>query len=190
MKPEQGGRIAALVQRGALEIGPWYVLSDLLIPSRRIAAAESGGGRRATRRASGRRLEVLYSPDAFGHPAELPALAAEFGIQWAVIRRGLGTAGRTGPRFYRWEAPGAAERCWSITCPPAVTTSPSICAEPRTIWRGWAADAAASWSTAPLTIEIAVFLGADHHAMVRDIGRLRDRSPGAGAGAPGADQRT
>src|SRR5256885_6381260 len=38
----------------------------------------------------GGRLDVLYSPDAFGHPAAWPTLAREFGIRYGVVWRGLG----------------------------------------------------------------------------------------------------
>src|SRR5688500_19811227 len=92
VRPGQEGHLAALVDRGALEIGPWYILSDLLIPAavslRRNLELGAGDAARF-----GQRLVVLSSPDAVGHPAELPALAAEFNLRRAVVRRGLGRPG-------------------------------------------------------------------------------------------------
>src|SRR5207237_1811724 len=87
-RPEREGDVKALVKTGRLQVGPWYVLADELIPSGEslvpnlllvAADAERLGGR----------LDVLYSPDAFGHPAVWPALAREFGIRYAALRRGL-----------------------------------------------------------------------------------------------------
>src|SRR5205823_13279302 len=48
------------------------------------------------------RIDVLYSPDAFGHPAAWPTVAREFGIRYGVVWRGLG--GETGQErdLYRW----------------------------------------------------------------------------------------
>src|SRR6185295_6293438 len=86
---------------------PWYVLSDLLIPSAASLRRNLAEGARDAARFGGR-LDVLYSPDAFGHPAALPTLAAEFGLRRAVVRRGLGRPGGKDRDLYRWEAPDGA----------------------------------------------------------------------------------
>src|SRR5207302_1622491 len=71
VRPERETDIKALVKTGRLQVGPWYVLPDEQIPSGEglvrnlllgAADAERWGGR----------LDVLYSPDAFGHPAAWP----------------------------------------------------------------------------------------------------------------------
>lgn len=172
IRPENEPRIAALVRRGGLEIGPWYVLSDLLIPS--LASLRrnlSEGARDAAR--FGRRLDVLYSPDAFGHPAGLPGLAAEFGLRWAVIRRGLGRPGGKDRDLYRWESGGSSVLVYHL---PAGGYDVAIeLAEAG-------AELAPRW--APLrrelveragSTQIAVFLGADHHAMVPHVSGLREQ---------------
>lgn len=172
VKPENGKRIAALVQRGALEIGPWYVLSDLLIPSAESLRRNLAEGMRDAQR-FGRRVDVLYSPDAFGHPAELPKLAAEFGIKWAVIRRGLGRPGGRDRDLYRWEAP-TGERLLVYHLPAAGYDVAIDLGEPGVdLGRTWAPIRQQLIDRA-VCDQIAVFLGADHHAMVRDVGRLRD----------------
>lgn len=173
VKPENEARIAALVKRGALEIGPWYVLSDLLMPSAESLRRNLAEGIRDAR-PFGRRLDVLYSPDAFGHPAELPRLAAEFGIKWAVIRRGLGRPGGLDRDLYRWEAAGG-EKLLVYHLPAAGYDVAIDLADPG-------ADLERTWLPIRRELvdravcdQIAVFLGADHHAMVRDVARLRDR---------------
>src|SRR4051795_12809635 len=87
VRPERQSQAADLVRAGRLQVGPWYVLADELIPSGeslirnllvgQIDSAHLGGG-----------ADVLYSPDAFGHPAVWPTMAAEFGIRYGVIWRG------------------------------------------------------------------------------------------------------
>ena len=180
VKPENEARIEALVRRGALEIGPWYVLSDLLIPCAASLRRNLAEGLRDAR-PFGRRLDVLYSPDAFGHPAELPKLAAEFGIKWAVIRRGLGRPGGRDRDLYRWEAP-TGERLLVYHLPAAGYDVAINLAEPG-------ADLERAWPPIRRELvdratcdQIAVFLGADHHAMVRDVARLRDRLQALEAG--------
>jgi len=172
VRPHQEGRIAAQVQRGALEIGPWYILSDLLIPSATSLRRNLELGAADAERL-GRRLDVLYSPDAFGHPAELPVLAAEFGIRRAVVRRGLGRPDGLDRDLYRWEASGA-KHLLVYHLPAdgydlAIGLADSEQLEPR-----WAAIRRELTGRA-VTTQIAVFLGADHHAMVRDLAGLRAR---------------
>src|SRR5581483_10043045 len=57
----------------------------------------------------GGRLDVLYSPDAFGHPAAWPALAREFGMKAGVVWRGLGGEPGQERDLYRWRAPDGRE---------------------------------------------------------------------------------
>ena len=173
VRPEQQARLAALVARGALEIGPWHVLSDLLMPSAASLRRNLAEGIRDAR-PFGRRLDVLYSPDAFGHPAELPKLAAEFGMRWGVIRRGLGRPGGMDRDLYRWEAPGG-ERLLVYHLPAGgydlavdLGRSGSDLEQRWTPIRRELVDRAVS-------DQIAVFVGADHHAMTRDLAGLRDR---------------
>src|SRR5207249_4370995 len=85
--PEQEAEIRTLVKSGRLQIGPWYVLADELIPSGEALVRNLLLGAADAERLGGR-LDVLYSPDAFGHPAVWPTLAREFGIRAGVVWRG------------------------------------------------------------------------------------------------------
>jgi 2-O-(6-phospho-alpha-D-mannosyl)-D-glycerate hydrolase len=179
VRPEQEPRIAALVRRGALEIGPWYVLSDLLIPcgsSLRRNLAE--GARDAAR--FGRRLAVLYSPDAFGHPACLPELAREFGMRWGVVRRGLGRPSGNDRDLYRWESSGASLLVHHLPA-GGYDLAIGLAAAGETLARCWAPLRSELVARA-VGDQIAVFLGADHHPMPRDVSglcaRLQALEPG------------
>lgn len=173
LRPGHEERIAIQVRRGALEVGPWYVLSDLLIPSAASLRRNLAEGARDAAR-FGKRLDVLYSPDAFGHPAELPALAAEFGIRRAVVRRGLGRPGGADRDLYRWKAPGGESML--------TYHLPASGYDRAVELTGPAADLELAWRPIrrelverAVTSEIAVFLGADHHAMPGDVADLRRR---------------
>src|ERR1043166_5751474 len=175
IKPENEARIAALVRRGALEIGPWYVLSDLLIPSADSLRRNLEQGKLDAER-FGRRLDVLYSPDAFGHPGSLPSIAAQFGIHRAVIRRGLGRPLGRDSDLYHWEAEDES-RLLVHHLPAAGYDAAIDLIHARTD-----AELARTWEpirnglvARALTDQIAVFLGADHHAMAPDVRRLRGR---------------
>ena len=168
VRPEQEARVRAQVERGALEVGPWYVLSDLLIPSLHSLRKNLEEGARQAGRL-GRRLDVLYSPDAFGHPAVLPRLAAEFGLRWAVVRRGLGKPGD----LYRWEAP-TGESVLTYHLPKSGFDGAMTLLGPGDLTRLWAPLRRELVERA-VTDQIAVFLGADHHAMAADVSGLCKR---------------
>src|SRR5919109_5428942 len=89
VRPEMEKRVRGLVASGRLQVGPWYVLADELVPSGESLVRNLLVGRADAERFGGR-LDVLYSPDAFGHPAIWPVLAAEFGVRCGVLWRGLG----------------------------------------------------------------------------------------------------
>ena len=173
VRPEHESRVAALVRCGALEIGPWYVLSDLLIPSAASLRRNLEEGARDAAR-FGRRMEVLYSPDAFGHPAGLPRLAAESGLRWAVIRRGLGRPLGADRDLYRWEA-ATGESVLVHNLPAAgYDAAIALAGAGAGLARAWA-RVRRELAGRAVTDQIAVFLGADHHAMVPDVTGLAAR---------------
>ena len=65
VRPEQRARVARFVRDGRLQVGPWYVLADELIPSGESLVRNLLLGRADAERLGGR-TDVLYSPDAFG----------------------------------------------------------------------------------------------------------------------------
>ena len=92
VRPERRDEIAARLRDGSLEAGPWYVLADELIPSGESLVRNLLLGRAVLRQLGASSPQVLYSPDAFGHPAMLPAIAAGFGMPLIVLWRGYGGA--------------------------------------------------------------------------------------------------
>jgi alpha-mannosidase len=162
VRPEQEFRVQELVRAGRLQIGPWYVLADELIPSgesliRNLLLGQADADR------FGARTDVLYSPDAFGHPAVWPQLAGEFGMRFGVIWRGIG--GELGQErdLYRWRGPDGREVLLYHLPPGGYEIGAALPADAELLQAEWARVRAAVVPRAS-TRQVAVFVGADHHA--------------------------
>lgn len=170
--PGARGTIEALVRRGQLAIGPWYVLADELIPSG-VSLARNLAIGLAMSREFGPDTPVLYSPDAFGHPAGLPDLAARFGIRWAVVWRGLGRPGGVERDLYRWRGDGGAV-VLTHHLPPQGYEAGVDLADSRGLAGRWATLRSQLVARA-IGTEIAIPVGADHHAPALDLAGLAAR---------------
>jgi len=173
-RPEREGDVKALVKTGRFQVGPWYVLADELIPSGESLIRNLLLGAADAERLGGR-LDVLYSPDAFGHPAVLPTLAREFGLKYGVLWRGLG--GRPGQErdFFRWRGSGGDSReilLWHL--PPEGyeigAALPGAGARLPDLWT----QVRATLVQRAAGKHIPLFVGADHHAPHPALARLRD----------------
>ena len=171
-RPDRENDVKTLVKTGRLQIGPSYVLADELIPSGESLIRNLLLGSADAERLGGR-LDVLYSPDAFGHPAVLPTLAREFGLKYGVLWRGLG--GKPGQEhdFFRWRGPDSREiLLWHL--PPAGyeigAALPGAGARLPDIWT----QVRATLVQRAAGKHIPLFVGADHHAPHPTLARLRD----------------
>ncbi|HEX9611835.1 MAG TPA: glycoside hydrolase family 38 C-terminal domain-containing protein [Gemmatimonadales bacterium] len=171
-RPERDADIRALVKTGRLQVGPWYVLADEQVPSGEAMIRNLLLGGADAERLGGR-LDVLYSPDAFGHPPVLPSLAREFGIKYAVVWRGLGGEPGQERDFYRWRAPdGRDVLLWHL--PPAgYEIGAALAADALALAPEWARVRTALVERAA-TKHVAVFIGADHHATHAGVSRVRE----------------
>jgi hypothetical protein len=106
VRPERAPLLHAALREGRLEAGPWYVLADMLMPSGEALVRNLLEGTRTVHEAWGEAPRVLYSPDAFGHCAAGPVLAAGFGLRVAILWRGLGGPGHPPQTVVRWSHAG------------------------------------------------------------------------------------
>ncbi len=172
IQPEWMPRVARAVARGQLEVGPWYVLADELVPSGESLVRNLIQGARDSA-ALGGRMAVLYSPDAFGHPAILPTLAREFGIGAAVVWRGLVNPDGIDRDLYRWRGPdGSAVALYHLPA-QGYEIGVDLAGANDQLTERWRAIRSQLVDRA-VTSHVAIFVGADHHAPVRDPGALRD----------------
>lgn len=100
IRPEQEDRLGRHIKDGRLLVGPWYVLSDEFLVSGESLVRNLLLGRRIASR-YGRPMDVGYLPDTFGHPSQMPQVLAGFGMDSAVLYRGV----QTDRSEFFWEAP-------------------------------------------------------------------------------------
>jgi mannosylglycerate hydrolase len=166
VRPDMRTRIAARVDDGRLAVGPWYVLADELLAGDEPLVRNLLVGRRRAAELGGW-LAVGYSPDAFGHPASLPAILAGFGIGRAVLWRGCGDVAPDAD-LLRWQAvDGSAVLVHRL---PAAgyeygAELPSDAARARARWRTLE-QVLGPRATVPVLL---VMNGADHHALQPDL---------------------
>src|SRR5437667_3310887 len=160
-RPEREGDVKALVKTGRLQVGPWYVLADELIPSGESLVRNLLFGA-ADAEHWGARLDVLYSPDAFGHPGILPTLAREFGLRSGVVWRGLGGERGQERDRYRWGGPdGKGILLWHLP-PQGYEIGAALPADANRLPGAWAAgrEALGPRAAGP---HLPLVGGADHH---------------------------
>jgi alpha-mannosidase len=109
VRPECRAALGERLRSRLLEAGPWYVLADELIPSGEALVRNLLAGRAILRSLGAEPPPVLYSPDAFGHPAALPTIARGFGCATVILWRGFGGSGHGASDAFHWRAPDGAE---------------------------------------------------------------------------------
>ncbi|MFW6724405.1 glycosyl hydrolase-related protein [Streptomyces sp. MAR4 CNY-716] len=128
IRPDLAARLRTHAADGRLTIGPWHVLADNQLVSgenliRNLLAARRHAGATPLSR-------IGYSPDAFGHPADLPRILAGFGMDTALVWRGAPPAHAR----FRWRSPDGSEvfavnqgyHAAEVLWPPQSTADPAV----------------------------------------------------------------
>ena len=102
IRPSERGRLAALNAAGRLSMGPWYTLPDEFLVSGETLVRDLQLGT-SIAEGFGGSMPVGYLPDMFGHVSQMPQILAGFGLDDAVVWRGV-PAAIDAPAFW-WEAP-------------------------------------------------------------------------------------
>ena len=102
VRPEEADRLRRLSGEGRLSMGPWYVLPDEFLVSGETLVRDLQLGI-ATAERFGGAMQVGYLPDMFGHIAQMPQLLRLFGLEHAVVWRGVPLSIEA-PAFW-WQAP-------------------------------------------------------------------------------------
>lgn len=170
VRPERRDDLGARLRDGSLEAGPWYVLADELIPSGESLVRNLLAGRAVLGALGATAPRVLYSPDAFGHPAMLPAIAAGFGMPLIVLWRGYGGAQHPRGDLARWRAPDGSSAILYHLSPDGYELGASLPLDEQSSRDRWSALRAV---LAPRATVRHVLLpnGADHHAKQADRAR-------------------
>jgi len=102
VRPEREKELHRLISHGRILIGPWYVMPDEFLVSGESLVRNLLEGRRTGAR-FGPVMSVGYIPDPFGHVAQMPQILTGFGIDSAVLWRGVGRSLQHTEAY--WEAP-------------------------------------------------------------------------------------
>src|SRR4051794_15205270 len=171
VRPERAPDVRELVRAGQLQLGPWYVLADELIPSGESLVRNLLIGKRDAEQFGGR-TNVLYSPDAFGHPAIWPQLAGEFDIRFGVVWRGVGGEPGQERDLYRWRGPDGREVLLYHLPPDGYEVGAALPADSERLPRVWARIRSTLVERAA-SHQVAILVGADHHAAHPEILKLQ-----------------
>jgi mannosylglycerate hydrolase len=88
IKPENTGRLKALIAAGRIQVGPWYIQPGEFSPDGESLVRNILIGKRIAEE-FGKSMMVGYLPDSFGHSGQMPHILNGFGITSAVVMRGV-----------------------------------------------------------------------------------------------------
>jgi len=104
IKHKNKKKIKKYIRDGRILIGPWYVAADEFLPGNESLIRNLFLGQKISNEYGGTAI-VGYLPDQFGHISQMPQVLNGFGIESAVIWRGIGMSmGASGSEFI-WESP-------------------------------------------------------------------------------------
>jgi len=157
VRPERAEEIRQLVASGRLLIGPWYVLPDEFLVDGEALVRNLLRGHRLGRQFGGV-MKVGYLPDPFGHIAQMPQLLRGFGIDTAVVWRGVGEDLRHSE--FLWRAPDGSE-VLAVYLPEGYDNAVRIPAEPGPLLEliGHIRETLEPWATT----EYLLLLNGDDH---------------------------
>ena len=104
IRPERRRDLAEACRAGRIGVGPWYVQPDSLLPSGETHVRNLLEGRLVAEQL-GPCSTQAYTPDSFGHPAQMPQLFCGFGLAPFIYWRGNANEIEDLPSEYRWVAP-------------------------------------------------------------------------------------
>ena len=99
-RPERREEVRRHVAEGRLLIGPWYVMPDEFLVSAEALVRNLLRGLRVAA-GFGPPMLVGYLPDTFGHVSQLPQILRGFGIDSALLWRGIDGRGRHNEFIWR-----------------------------------------------------------------------------------------
>ncbi len=173
LRPERQPDLVDAVTRGRVRTGPWSILADEQIPAGEALLRNLQLGHQDLDMWRGS-AGVLYSPDAFGHPAALPTIGAEYGLANAVVWRGLDDHRTAGRDLAWWRGPDGQQVLVYHLPPEGYEIGSNLLVTEEELPAAWKRVAAAVLPRAA-TPHVAVLVGADHHAPDPRLASLADR---------------
>ena len=84
IKPYNRERLFAALKAGKIICGPWYILPDELLISGEAHIRNYMKGAQVVEEA-GKKMEIGYLPDSFGHPAQMPQIIEGLGMNAMIF---------------------------------------------------------------------------------------------------------
>ncbi len=106
VRPSRRQELQRFISSGRILVGPWYVLPDEFLVSGEALVRNLLMGD-ALAREFGEPMDVGYLPDQFGHISQMPQMLRGFGLDSAVVWRGVGDE-LTKTEFW-WRSPDGTE---------------------------------------------------------------------------------
>lgn len=89
IRPHQREKIRNLINEGKISIGPWYILQDEFLISGESNIRNMLYGMKIAKEFGDKCSNVGYFPDTFGNIAQMPQILKGFGIDSALVGRGI-----------------------------------------------------------------------------------------------------
>lgn len=102
IRPEKEALLRRLIQEGRLVIGPWYILPDEFLVTGESTVRNLLFGEKAIAK-FGKVSNVGYLPDTFGHFGQIPQLIKQWGMDVAMLWRGI--SGEEYKNELTWRSP-------------------------------------------------------------------------------------
>ena len=90
IRPQNRQRLEALIKAGKIIIGPWYVMPDEFLVSGESLVRNLQLGHRICGEWGAQPMNSGYVTDIFGHNSQFPQILRGFGIDNALLYRGIG----------------------------------------------------------------------------------------------------
>ena len=100
IRPENRKRLAALIESGRIVIGPWYTMPDEFLVSGESLVRNLQEGIEICKQYGVKPFEDAYVCDIFGHNSQFPQIARGFGLDNAMLFRGIADLNKD---FFVWE---------------------------------------------------------------------------------------
>lgn len=101
IRPENEQRLKKLISEGRIIIGPWYVMPDEFLVSGESLVRNLQKGFDISKSYGVKSMKTGYVVDIFGHNSQFPQILKGFGIESAVLYRGIGDYPKDA---FNWEA--------------------------------------------------------------------------------------
>lgn len=101
--PQNEARLKSLIKEGRILIGPWFTMPDLFCVGEETLVRNLLLGKKISEQWGTAPMNVAYTCDMFGHPAQVPQIYKGFGLENCVV--GRGTVESTTPAYFTWKSP-------------------------------------------------------------------------------------